>query len=148
MIIKEIDSIEQGLLSTASDKEKFFYQFLLQKEIQANLEELGEIDKICYAAFTGTKSEELDKIVERNRKSKPVAGSHFSSNLITMCAFALYNKNIEEVELKQFYEVHGFKEQFMLFKVFGHTYFPVKKASEIGLENLICLLYTSDAADE
>jgi hypothetical protein len=137
ILINEINNIENLLFSKASDKEKFFYQYLSNKNIDVNIDELGEIDKICYAAFTNTRSEDLDKIVERNRKSKPVAGSHFSSNLITLCAFALYDKKIEETELKQFHSKNGFKEQFILFKVFGDSFLPTTNPVDTNISKLV-----------
>ena len=137
ILINEITNIENALLLQASDKEKLFYQYLTKKPIDANIDELGEIDKICFSAFTNTKNEELDRIVERNRKAKPVAGSHFSSNLITLCAFALYDKKVEEAELKHFHSKNGLKEQYILFKVFGDNFYPTSKSLGTNIDKLI-----------
>lgn len=135
MLIKEIKEIERDLYTQASDKEKLFYSYLTNESNEININLLGEIDRVCYSAFKNEKIEDVDRIIERNKKSKPVAGSHFSNNLISICAFSLCDEEIKKNELVQFYATHGAKEQFIIHKIFekDFTLNPQQVISKIDI---------------
>lgn len=116
----EIYKKEALLLEEASAKEKYCYAFLKNKPCSFSdlPESMGEIDKICAAAFCNGEFSTVIPIIEAHRQMKKRNGLHFTDNLIQICAFAKCCQSIAENELKIFFDKHGILEQWIIVRLF------------------------------
>ncbi|MDJ1483098.1 MULTISPECIES: hypothetical protein [Xanthocytophaga] len=139
ILLEDIKRKEEHLLNEVSDKERFFYLYLTKGEISANFSDLGPIDKVCLAAFTKIQNQDLDAIVERNKNARPVAGSHFSYNLISLCAFAIYDRRIVDSHVRDYFQKHGLKDKFIINHLFGNS-FILKNENTTSIPSIDALI--------
>lgn len=122
--IDEIVKKEKELLERSSVREKLFYSFLAGKALeQAIAVPDGEIDKVCYAAFTNTQID-ISKELQKSLNAAPVRGLHFSNNLISLTAFALKSQDAKNKFLSEFFNSTNFTYQFILHKLFNELPLP------------------------
>jgi hypothetical protein len=146
LLIEEIKDKESRLLSECSEKERYFYNYLIGKSLPLpETDTSGEIDKVCLFAFSNIKRDysKIIKLVERLRNTEPKKGLKFTNNFVSVCAFALLNEDIKNVELRDYFNKTDIKEQFIISQIF-HDFelSAIKDDSSIGI--LITQVYKSN----
>lgn len=142
MLLKnELLKQEALLFEKASVRERLFYLYLLgKKSPQFNIDSLGEIDKVCAIVFAGI-DKDISADINRLQKTKEIKGVHFSTNLISLIAFALKSEQVKERYLEDFFMSHGLKEKFFISHIFTNYKLPSSAKPEDALEKLISTVF-------
>ncbi|MCC6837043.1 MAG: hypothetical protein IT234_00775 [Bacteroidia bacterium] len=119
-LIDEILKKEKDILQRSSVREKLFYSFLTGKEKDTTISiPDGEIDKVCYAAFTDSQID-ISKELQRSLNAAPIRGLHFSNNLLSLIAFSIKSQDAKSKFLNEYFNSNSLVYQFILNKIF-HT---------------------------
>lgn len=123
-LIDEILKKEKDILQRSSVREKLFYSFLTGKEKDATISiPDGEIDKVCYAAFTDAQID-ISKELQRSLNAAPVKGLHFSNNLLSLIAFSIKSQDAKSKFLYEYFNSNSLVFQFILNKIFHEPALP------------------------
>lgn len=143
---------EKQLLQSASIKEKCLFHFLAKSpQTKLDIENFGEIDKICIVGYSGSKKDKVLPKIERLRGSKPQHGVHFTNNLVTIIGFALCSDEVKNNELKDYFKNTSFKEQYIISSIFDgfslDKFEPKSTLEKLLSEVLIAKNYHNKAQD-
>jgi hypothetical protein len=118
ILADEVAAIEEKLKQQASRKELALYQSLIGKPLPyPGDDQLNDIEQVCLSAFcTGTPSK--TDLVDRFRRSKPIKGLHYATNLVELVAFAIYDREAEADHLKSFCSANSARDHFILNQMF------------------------------
>lgn len=123
-LIDEILKKENDILQRSGVREKLFYYFLTGKEKDATISiPDGEIDKVCYAAFTDAQID-ISKELQRSLNAAPVRGLHFSNNLLSLIAFSIKSQDAKNKFLIDYFNSNSLVHQFILNKIFHEPILP------------------------
>lgn len=125
MIIEELSTkISAKRDNEASFKELAFFDYLNEQDTKLLPQEgSSEMDQICYAAFF-SHNERVLKLAEKERKTTPVKGLHYSKNLIELIAMAKLDFINEEKNLYQYLSETTLKDAFLINRVFPEIEIP------------------------
>ncbi len=118
LLSDEISKSESILLQKCGVNERLFYFFLLEK--QDNNSQLigdGDIDKVCFSAFTNS-GVDVSKEIQRNINAQPIRGMHFSNNIISLIAFTLKSAEAKGRYLRPYFTSATLSHQFLIAQVF------------------------------
>lgn len=132
-ILKKGNEISQR----SSLREKLFYSFLTEEK-EANPISIpdGEIDKVCYAAFTVNQID-VSKELQRSINAAPVRGLHFSNNLISLVAFSIKSDEVKNKYLTEYFNINSLTHQFILNRIFHEPSLPSNPKITTEFDSLI-----------
>lgn len=133
----EILKRETTLLQQSGVKEKLFYSFFTGRyisEIQNTSD--GDIDKVCFAAFAASQTD-VSKEIQRNINAQPMKGMHFSTNIISLIAFAIKSTDAKKKFLSQFFSSASLMNQFIITQVFRELELPSSPKIQSNFDKLI-----------
>lgn len=123
-LIDEILKKENDILQRSGVREKLFYHFLTGKGKDSAITiPDGEIDKVCYAAFTDSQID-ISKELQRSLNAAPVRGLHFSNNLLSLIAFSIKSQEAKDKYLNDYFNSSSLTHQFILNKIFHEPALP------------------------
>jgi hypothetical protein len=138
MIYRDIKNLEQELLSTASIREKVFYNYLRNlNEIDFNDDDLSEIDNLIINIFSNNDEVALEDQIESIVRMKNRKGLDYRKSLITLVAFGLYDSNRFLEDIKSYIMTCSLRDSYLLTVVFEQIKPEYNKAASTPIDKLI-----------
>lgn len=118
-ILKILEArIEERFSDGASKKERYFFNYLSGRKQEKEIDDdLTEIDKICYSAFSDS-TISCHEVVKKKQKTVPLKGLHYTNNLIELVAMAKHDFEFEKKNVIKLAEKSSYKEKFIITYLF------------------------------
>ncbi len=145
MIASDLGALESKAYAESSQKEKLFFLFLSNGDL--NSVSLGDSpsERLCYDAFV-MKVKESD-VLKKMQRSKPIKNIHYSKNLIDLVAASKIDYDNERDHIKEYLSDHGLREAFLLHLALG-VEIPEETSVKSDLDRLISSVVFSKSFDD
>ncbi|WGO99781.1 hypothetical protein QFX18_06855 [Saccharophagus degradans] len=145
MIASDLGALESKAYAESSQKEKLFFLFLSNGDL--NSVSLGDSpsERLCHDAFV-LKVNESD-VLKKMQRSQPIKNIHYSKNLIDLVAASKIDYDNERDHIKEYLSDHGLREAFLLHLALG-VEIPEETSVKSDLDRLISSVVFSKSFDD